>query len=64
MQRNTIKEWASDDQPRQKLLLKGAENLSDSELLAILINHGIPGKSALSLAKELLQHCNNDLNSM
>ncbi len=64
MQKNTIKQWASDDQPRQKLLLKGAENLSDSELLAILINHGIPGKSALSLAKELLQLCKNDLHSM
>lgn len=64
MEKNTIKEWASDDQPRQKLLSKGVENLSDSELLAILINHGIPGKSALSLAKELLQHCRNDLNNM
>ena len=64
MEKNTIKEWASDDQPRQKLLSKGVENLSDSELLAILINHGIPGKSALSLAKELLQYCNNDLNNM
>lgn len=64
MEKNTIKEWASDDQPRQKLLTKGVENLSDSELLAILINHGIPGKSALSLAKELLLHCKNDLNSM
>jgi len=64
MEKNTIKEWASDDQPRQKLLTKGVENLSDSELLAILINHGIPGKSALSLAKELLLHCKNDLNAM
>lgn len=64
MEKNTIKEWASDDQPRQKLLIKGVESLSDSELLAILINHGIPGKSALSLAKELLLHCKNDLHSM
>lgn len=64
MEKNTIKEWASDDQPRQKLLTKGVENLSDSELLAILINHGIPGKSALSLARELLLHCKNDLNIM
>lgn len=64
MEKNTIKEWASDDQPRQKLLSKGVESLSDSELLAILINHGIPGKSALSLAKELLLYCKNDLHSM
>ncbi len=64
MQKNTIKDWAADDQPRQKLLLKGAENLSDSELLAILINNGVPGKSALELAKELLAKCNQDLNTM
>ncbi len=64
MQKNTIKDWAADDQPRQKLLLKGAENLSDSELLAILINNGVPGKSALELAKELLAMCNQDLNTM
>lgn len=64
MQRNTIKHWATDDQPRQKLLLKGAENLSDSELLAILINNGVPGKSALELAKDLLARCNQDLNTM
>lgn len=64
MEKNTIKDWASDDQPRQKLLTKGVETLSDSELLAILINHGIPGKSALSLAKELLLHCKNDLNTL
>ena len=64
MEKNTIKHWASDDQPRQKLLTKGVETLSDSELLAILINHGIPGKSALSVAQELLLYCKNDLNSM
>ena len=64
MQKNTIKDWAADDQPRQKLLSTGAKNLSDSELLAILINNGIPGKSALDLAKELLAACGNDLNSI
>lgn len=64
MQKNTIKDWASDDQPRQKLLQKGVESLSNSELLAILINNGIPGKSALDLSKELLAACKNDLNTM
>ncbi|MFZ6023148.1 MAG: RadC family protein [Bacteroidota bacterium] len=64
MEKNTIKDWALDDQPRQKLLTKGVESLSDSELLAILINHGIPGKSALTLAKELLLYGKNDLNSI
>lgn len=64
MEKNTIKDWAADDQPRQKLLSKGAQNLSDSELLAILINNGIPGKSALTLSMELLRNCRNDLNTM
>src|SRR5882724_11966524 len=51
----TIKQWAKDDRPREKLLLTGAENLSNSELLAILINHGTPEKSAVELAKDVLR---------
>ena len=54
-QKYSIKQWAKDDRPREKLLSKGAENLSDSELLAILINHGSKEKSALELAKEILK---------
>lgn len=50
-----IKQWAKDDQPREKLLLRGAENLSDSELLAILIQQGNRNKSAVDLAKEVLK---------
>src|ERR1043166_10336460 len=60
----SIKQWAKDDRPREKLLSKGAENLSDSELLAILINHGNKEKSALDLAKEILQFGKNDLNQL
>lgn len=56
-----IKDWASDDRPREKLMLKGASALSNSELLAILINNGTPNKSAVDLAKELLLACNNNL---
>jgi len=56
-----IKQWAEDDRPREKLLLKGPQSLSDSELLAILIGHGTRSKSALDLARELLQGAQNQL---
>jgi DNA repair protein RadC len=51
----SIKQWAKDDRPREKLLSKGAENLSNSELVAILIHHGSRERSALDLAKEILR---------
>lgn len=57
----SIKQWAIDDRPREKLLLKGAETLSDSELLAILIGSGNRQKSALDLAKEVLKLGKNNL---
>ncbi len=59
-----IKDWAEDDRPREKLMLKGVQALSDSELLAILINNGTVQKSAVELAKELLVACNNNLNRL
>lgn len=57
----TIKDWAVDDRPREKLLYKGIQSLSNSELLAILLNSGIQNKSAVELAKELLAAVDNDL---
>ena len=51
----SIKQWAKDDRPREKLLLNGAENLSNSELLAILIHNGSKEKTAVDLAKEVLK---------
>lgn len=51
----SIKNWAIDDRPREKLILKGKESLSDSELLAILINSGSGKKSAVDLAREVLK---------
>lgn len=54
-QKYSIKQWAKDDRPREKLLLKGAQNLSDSELLAILIQNGTRQKTAVDLAKEILK---------
>lgn len=50
-----INDWPADERPREKLLEKGASYLTDAELLAIFINTGIKGKSAVDLAKELLQ---------
>lgn len=57
----SIKNWAKDDRPREKLRAKGAENLSDSELIAILINNGTAQKSAVDLAREVLQLGKNNL---
>jgi DNA repair protein RadC len=66
MQENnySIKNWAKDDQPREKLLLRGAENLSDSELLAILINQGSRDKTAVDLARDVLKLGKNSLSHL
>lgn len=64
MRKFSIKEWAEDDQPRKKLLVKGADTLSNSELLAILINNGTKEQTALDVAKALLQSVNNDLQKL
>ncbi len=51
----SIKHWAKDDRPREKLLLNGPEHLSNSDLLAILIHNGSKEKTAVDLAKEILR---------
>jgi len=61
---SSIKNWALDDRPREKLFAKGATALSDSELLAILINNGHKDKSAVELAKEIMKLGNNNLNEL
>ena len=60
----TIKQWAKDDRPREKLLTNGPETLSDSELLAILIHNGTKEKTAVALAKEILQLGKNNLTDL
>ena len=60
----SIKDWAKDDRPREKLLSKTPMALSDSELLAILINNGNKEKSAVALAQEVLQLGKNNLNEL
>ena len=54
-QKYSIKHWAKDDRPREKLRDKGPSVLSNSELIAILINHGTREKSAVELAQEILR---------
>ena len=63
-QKYSIKSWASDDRPREKLLLKGATALSNSELIAILINHGTRDKTAVELAQEILRAGKENLNEL
>jgi len=60
----SIKSWAQNDQPREKLLSKNPGSLTDSELLAILINQGTKEKNAVDLAKELLHSVKNNLNEL
>ncbi len=64
MKNSGIKAWAVDDRPREKLLANGPSSLSNSELLAILINNGNKDKSAVDLSKELLKQINNDLKKL
>lgn len=49
-----ISDWPAEERPREKLLHRGADVLSDAELLAIFLRVGLPGKSAVDLARELL----------
>jgi DNA repair protein RadC len=60
----SIKSWAEDDRPREKLLLKGKEALSDAELIAILIGSGSRNESAVDLAKRILNTIENNLNKL
>lgn len=60
----SIKHWAEEDRPREKLLLKGVSALSDSELLAILIGSGNNEESAVELCKRILHKADNNLNKL
>ncbi|MDD2298314.1 MAG: DNA repair protein RadC [Fermentimonas sp.] len=64
MSKLSIKEWAEEDRPREKLLLKGVSTLSDSELIAILIGSGNSEQSAVELGKSILNEADNDLNKL
>ena len=62
--RLTIREWAEDYRPREKLLNKGASALSDAELLAILVSSGNKEESAVELCKRILSDNHNNLNEL
>jgi DNA repair protein RadC len=60
----SIKNWLADDRPREKMQTKGAAALSNSELLAIIINNGNKEKSALEIARDVLALGQNNLNEL
>ncbi|NJY63139.1 DNA repair protein RadC [Salinimicrobium sp. CDJ15-81-2] len=60
----TIKHWAEGDRPREKLLQKGREFLSDAELLAILIGSGNRNESAVEVSKKVLSKAGDNLNEL
>lgn len=60
----SIKKWAKDDRPREKLLSKNPVSLSDAELLAVLIRTGTPQGSAVELARDILKLGKNSLNEL
>ena len=59
-----ITDWSEADRPREKLRDKGAETLSDAELLAILIGSGSTKESAVALMQRILSACDNNLNTL
>ncbi|WDF54549.1 RadC family protein [Mucilaginibacter sp. KACC 22063] len=60
----SIKAWAEEDRPREKLNAQGRRALSDAELIAILIGSGNRDESAVELSKRILHHYDNDLNKL
>lgn len=60
----SIKSWAEEDRPREKLNAQGRRALSDAELIAILIGSGSRNESAVELSKRILHHYDNDLNKL
>ncbi|WP_266158990.1 RadC family protein [Dyella silvatica] len=55
----SIREWPEQERPREKLLSRGAEALSDVELIAVLLGSGVRGKDAITLAREWLTVAGN-----
>ncbi|WP_028376366.1 RadC family protein [Leeuwenhoekiella sp. MAR_2009_132] len=60
----SIKKWSLDDRPREKLLSKGKDALTDAELVAILIGSGSRNESAVALSKRILASVDNNLNAL
>ena len=64
MEKLTIKSWALDDRPREKLVVKGKNALSDAELIAILIGSGNRNESAVALSKRILNSVKGNINAL
>lgn len=64
MKKLTIKSWAPDDRPREKLESKGKASLSDAELIAIIIGSGNRQESALALSQRMLQSVSGNLHQL
>jgi DNA repair protein RadC len=60
----SIKSWAEEDRPREKLSAQGRRALTDAELIAILIGSGSRTETAVELSKRILHHYGNDLNNL
>ena len=63
-QLSNIKQWSTEDRPREKMMQKGTEALSKAELLAILLRSGSRGESAVDLAKKMLARAGDNLCQM
>lgn len=59
-----INQWAEEDRPREKMILKGAASLSNAELLAILIGSGSADETAVELMRRVLSDCGNSLRAL
>lgn len=64
MNQLSIRKWAEEDRPREKMLLKGASSLSDAELIAILIGSGNQDETAVQLSQRILHSVDNNLNAL
>ncbi|MBP5677804.1 MAG: DNA repair protein RadC [Bacteroidales bacterium] len=62
--RLTVKDWANEDRPREKMLLRGKKELSNAELIAILLRSGVPGQNVVDVAKEVLRMTDNSLTTL
>jgi len=64
IERKSIKDWAEDDRPREKLIANGPASLSDVELLAIIIGSGTKNISAVDVARQILADCENKVDNL
>jgi len=60
----SVKDWSPEDRPREKLLSKGVNSLSNAELLAVILRSGTKDETVVELSQRILQSCGNDLNRL